>query len=788
MKKIIVLILTIISLSSYSQNIYQTIRGRVIDKDSKQTLPGATIVLQNSDPLVGVATDINGEFVIKNVPIGRQSITISFIGYHSTEVKNLLLQSGKETVVNVELVEKIKNLNTVEIKGYSQNGEAMNEMAPVSSRSFAIEQTERFAGSLGDPARMVGNYAGVVMQNDARNDIIIRGNSPIGVIWRLDDIEIPNPNHFGALGTTGGPVSMLNNNLLTNSDFFTGAFPAEFGNGISGAFDLRMRSGNNQKTEFTGQIGFNGFEFGVEGPFSKKSKASYMVNARYSTLALMHELGFGTGTGSAIPYYQDLTFKVDLPTSKAGKFSAFGIFGNSNINLGADIGDTSAATGYNLTDQHTQFGANQMVVGLSHLYFFNAKTRIKTTVSGQSAGDNTKVDTYKFSENRVQEYFRSNNTQRKLSIASHIKSKINNKNLLSVGFYVNYIDMDFLDSVYVKTLNKFITLHNTNGSYYTYRPYAQYQYKLNDNLSIFGGLTAFGNTVNSNISTEPRAGIEWKTGKNQAITFGYGKHSQMQPSAVYYLQYNDTISNRYLQTNKNTEMTKADHLVLGYSYQISDNIRLKAETYYQNLYNVPVSPSLPEFSMINAGEFFNIPTTDSLKNNGKGQNFGVELTLEKFLKDGYYILFTTSIFDSKYTGYDGKWRNTAFNSNYIFNLLAGYEFKIKSKTFVTFDIKSVYSGGKRYIPIDLQESINKDEMTYNYNDAYTNKFDDYFRLDFRIGIKLNGKKMNQEWGIDLQNLTANQSKFQQGYDSNKKQIYYNYQQGFYPMFLYRIQF
>ncbi|NCA80716.1 MAG: carboxypeptidase-like regulatory domain-containing protein, partial [Sphingobacteriia bacterium] len=303
MKKIITILFVMVSVSLMAQPITQTIRGKVIDKDSKQTLPGATIVLQNSDPVVGVTSDANGEFIIKNVTIGRQSLSISFMGYHSAEVKNLLLQSGKESVVEIELIEKIESLKEVEIKASADNGKAMNEMAPVSARSFSIEQTERFAGSLGDPARMVGNYAGVVMQNDARNDIIIRGNSPIGVIWRFDDIEIPNPNHFGALGTTGGPVSMLNNNLLTNSDFFTGAFPAEFGNGISGAFDLRMRSGNNQKTEFTGQIGFNGFEFGMEGPFSKKSKASYIINARYSTLALMHEIGFGTGTGSAVPYY-----------------------------------------------------------------------------------------------------------------------------------------------------------------------------------------------------------------------------------------------------------------------------------------------------------------------------------------------------------------------------------------------------------------------------------------------------------------------------------------------------
>jgi len=780
-------ILMLLPSALYSQTINQTIRGKVTDKDSNQPLPGATVVLQNTNPVIGVVTNLDGEYVINNVPIGRQSLSISFIGYHSSEVKNILLQSGKELIVNVEISEKVENLDVVEVKAYSQNGRAMNEMAPVSARSFSIEQTERFAGSLGDPARMVGNYAGVVMQNDSRNDIIIRGNSPIGVIWRLDDIEIPNPNHFGAIGTTGGPVSMLNNNLLSNSDFFTGAFPAQFGNGISGAFDLKMRSGNNQKTEYTGQIGFNGFEFGIEGPFSEKSKASYIINGRYSTLALMHKIGFGTGTGSAIPYYQDVTFKVDLPTEKAGKFSVFGIFGNSSIDLGADIEDT-AATSYNMADQRTKFSASQNVVGISNLYFINQKTRVKTTLSGQLASDKAEVDIYKLSENRMQEFFRSSNTQSKITLASHVKSKIDNKNNFGAGVSISLNNINFYDSVFIKRFNRFIPLHNTNDNYLTYRAYAQYQYKFTDDFSLFAGVNGLAYSINTDFAIEPRAGLEWKLNSKQSLTLGYGKHSQLQPAATYFLQYNDTINNQYLLTNKNIGLTKADHLVLGYSFQLFNNFRLKAETYYQNIYNVPVSPSFPEFSMINAGEFFNIPSTDSLQNTGKGENFGVELTLEKTLQQGYYVLFTTSLFNSKYTGYDGVWRNTAFNSNYIFNVLAGYEFKIQSKSFLTFDIKAVYSGGKRYIPVNLTESIADDEIAYDYTDAYLNKFDDYFRLDFRIGYKLNGKRLNQEWAMDLQNLTANQAPFLQGYNSNKKEIYYSYQQGFYPMFLYRIQF
>jgi hypothetical protein len=148
---------------------------------------------------------------------------------------------------------------------------------------------------------MASNFAGVSGANDARNDIIIRGNSPSGLLWQLEGLNIPNPNHFGSLSSTGGPVSMLNNNVLDKSDFMTSAFPAQYGNALSGVFDLSLRNGNNEKYEFLGQVGFNGFELGAEGPFSKNSKSSFLINYRYSTLALFQQIGINFGTGSATP-------------------------------------------------------------------------------------------------------------------------------------------------------------------------------------------------------------------------------------------------------------------------------------------------------------------------------------------------------------------------------------------------------------------------------------------------------------------------------------------------------
>ena len=319
MKKTLLLsIIVILSVLTYSQST-QTIRGTIIDQQSDSPIPGVNVMILNFDPILGCSGDFEGNFVVNDVPIGRVDVQFSAIGYKTVIIKSLLLTVSKQLVLEIKMEEDIEILNEVIIKANDGKDKPINKMATVSARSFSIEETEKYAGSLGDPSRMAQNFAGVFTAGDQRNDIIIRGNSPAGLLWRLDGVNIPNPNHFGATGSTGGPVSMLNNNLLTNSDFFTGAWPAEFGNSLSGVFDLNMRNGNNQKHEFLGQIGFNGLELGAEGPFAKSSQASYIINYRYSTLDVMNKIGFDVANG-AVPKYQDLTFKVNIPTKKIGKF------------------------------------------------------------------------------------------------------------------------------------------------------------------------------------------------------------------------------------------------------------------------------------------------------------------------------------------------------------------------------------------------------------------------------------------------------------------------------------
>ena len=326
------------------------------------------------------------------------------------------------------------------------------------------------------------------------------------------------------------------------------------------------------------------------------------------------------------------------------------------------------------------------------------------------------------------------------------------------------------------------------GTVNFYQGYAQWQHKFNNALSTFAGLHTQYYQQNQSLAVEPRLGLSWEINTQHSLNAGFGMHSQMQSKLVYFIQSYDSVTNTYSTTNNDLDFTKSNHYVLGYNYKLNDHWHFKAETYYQNLYNIPIKESFPEFSMINSGSEFAFPTEDSLINEGTGKNYGLELTMERFLNNGYYFLFTGSIFNSTYKGYDKKERNTAYNGNYVFNMLAGYEYKFSEKYMLTFDIKGTLAGGKRYIPVDLEQSLYSGSTEYNYNEVYENKYKDYFRTDLRIGFKHNGKRFSQEWGLDLQNITNYKSVYMEQYDVENNEVYQIYQQGFMPMMLYRIQF
>ena len=753
MKKLaIFLLLIFITISSQAQTgtFTQTIKGIVVDEQSGSILPGASITVGDSR-LNGIAND-KGAFKIQPVPIGRRSIKVSMSGYEDAFVANIEVTSSKEVVLEIRLKEKVTKLNDVAVKSGKSKIKALNDAALVSARQLSIDEAFRYSGTRNDPSRMAQNFAGVSGTNDGRNDIIIRGNSPSGVLWRMDGIDIPNPNHFSTLGSTGGPVSILNINTLKNSDFLTSAFPSQYGNAIAGVFDLRMRNGNADKREFIGQMGFNGFEFGAEGPFSKSSKASYLINYRYSMVAALQNLGLKFGTGSATPYYQDVNFKINLPTEKAGTFSLFGLGGESHINFLPEAqSEDNLYSSNDGTQRNRNFKSLTGVMGVSHQYFYNSNTSSKTTVavSGLSA---------KYNEDIVEEgkqnerAFLRNSEQVRYSISNMFNKKFNAKNQFTAGVIADISTLK-LRQDYIRDGDSVLSnLLDANETATLLRGYANLGHRFTDKLSANIGLYVQNFTLNNSVSIEPRWNIKYQLKPNQSISFGAGLHSQVQPLEVYFYQTKSN-SGAISFTNKELDFVKSIHGALGYDWSSSRYFRIKTEVYGQYIYNAAVERTASSFSLLNSGSDFAIPDKTNLVNNGKGYNYGIELTAERFLHKGLYYLLTVSLFESKYKGSDEIWRNTAFNSNYVVNALTGKEWKLNAKTTFGIDTKVTVTGGQRYKPFDVLASKAAGYIVYKEEEAYSLQNATYIRWDLKFSYIRNLRKVTQKWYIDLQNLT-----------------------------------
>jgi hypothetical protein len=400
-KFLLFLLLACTVLRASAQQMTQTIRGIVIDKDSKSPLAFVNVVLDKSNPTIGAISDTNGVFILSKIPVGRQSLNVSFVGYKPQTLSDIQINVAKEIVLTIELEESTTNLAAITVTAGNPKDRTVNDMVGISGRTFSTVEANRFAGSQNDPSRMARNYAGVSGASDQRNDIIIRGNAPQGLLWRIEGIPVPNPNHFSGQGSTGGPISIINYKMLSNSDFLTGAFPAEYGNATSGVFDVKLRNGNSSRHEKTLQIGALGLEALVEGPLShasslmershhKNSNSSYLIGYRYSTLSILTNLGVKIGFAS-IPYYQDGAAKFNVVTKKAGTFKLFGIFGVSNTAFYDNKADSTQFSPAN-KGENVHFGSKTGIVGLSHTYFFNNSTFIKTTLAGTYEGNNSRRD------------------------------------------------------------------------------------------------------------------------------------------------------------------------------------------------------------------------------------------------------------------------------------------------------------------------------------------------------------------------------------------------------------
>ena len=798
MKSIFIwIILSLLVTTSWGQT--QVVKGTILDAQADHPIIGGTIVVVGSDPVIGAVTDTDGKFRLEGVPVGRQALQVQFVGYKSLTLPNVLVTSGKEVILDIQLQESVEQMQEIVITGAADKDLPLNELAKVSARTFSLEEVTRFSGGRNDVARLATSFAGVSAANDSRNDIVVRGNSPVGLLWRVEGIPMATTNHFATLGTTGGPVNALNTNLLRTSDFLTGAFPAEYGNANAAVFDVNFRNGNPDEFEFTAQLSaFSGLEFMAEGPLTKNG-GSFVVSYRYGIASLA-----ATGT-SATPFYQDLSFKINFPKTSWGQFHLFGFGGLSDIEFDGDEIDEDDLFA---NPNEDAFVDNQLgLVGLGHTLRFNKNTYLRTNLGvstnfNEYLQDNIIRDD---AQNRVQTYRATNasNRENRYTISSTLNKKFNAKWILRAGIINELFDVDLFtedrdnradipDADGDGIPDFFISTRNLNDHYNLTQVFAQVENTLSDSWSITYGLHSQYLDFTDDLSLEPRVAVSWQSAVNQRWSLGYGLHAQTIPGPILFFE-EEVEPGVFEETNANLDFMKSHHLVLSYDRNLAPDWRLKTELYYQHLFDIPVESTVGSYSILNEGADFVFEEKGSLVNEGTGSNMGIELTLEKFFSKGYYMLLTSSIYNSKYKGSDDIERDTGFNNNLIFNFLGGkeWEFGPDGRHAWTFDTKVTASRGTPFTPIDLEATrANAGREVLMEELAFSERYKAYFRWDVKFGVRLNSKnkKVSHQFFIDLQNVTNRENEFVRRYNEVTDEINSVDQIGFFPDVLYRIQF
>ncbi|NTW32589.1 MAG: TonB-dependent receptor [Bacteroidetes bacterium] len=786
----IILFFVIVSLCIkpvFSQVIYQNIRGKVLDKENNNPLNGATVkvISLNKGTTIetSASTNSSGNFSVENVPVGRCSVKVTYTGYITYVMPDLLIDASKEVVLEIGMKESITLLGELVV-----SEEQPNKMESVSSNSITVEQTQRFPATFSDLARAATAFPGVVNTDDQTNLISVRGNTPNGLLWRLEGVDIVSPNHLGNAGTfsdrmtqSGGGVNILSTQLLANSTFLTGAFSSSYGNALSGILDMKLRKGNNQRHEFIGQLGLIGADFAAEGPVNKKNGSSYLVNYRYSTMGLLSAMGINLGDEKIA--FQDLSFNLSFLTKKAGDFTFFGMGGLSSNLFKAQRDSLKWVYQKDRfdIDYYSKMGAS----GIAHTIILAKNSFLKTALSLSAVESSRTGDllNYKYIPTNI-EYDKI--LQRIFSFTTSFNHKFSAASYFVTGIFVNRLYYDLSSKEGTAITNPVETINGKQGSQLI-QPYFNWKYTFLKNLTLNSGLHFMLFTFNQSQALEPRMSLRWEKNK-QSINLAYGLHSQLQLPAVYFTSDSLPGGTR-VNPNKNLDFTRAHHIVFGYTRLFSSNLKLNTEIYYQYLFNVPiVNKAFSSFSVLNELEGI---VTDTLVNKGTGENYGLEISLTKQLSGNYYFLLSSSLYNSTYKGGDGIKRNTRYNGTYAFNFTGGKEIPWnkngKNRVFGV-NAEIIYMGGLRYTPINGEASAIAEKTIYQESKAFSKKLPDDYKLNIRLSLKKNKVNYTRTIALDIQNVTSRKNIAFQYYDFQKKEIVTKYHLGIIPILTYRVEF
>ncbi|WP_353718274.1 TonB-dependent receptor [Dyadobacter sp. 676] len=752
----------------FAQEFTSVVRGSVKDADTGLPLAQATVQLDDK----GSMTDEAGQFRFEGVGVGRHILTVSFVGYQTLVIQEILLESGKENVQEVRLSATGRQLQEATVSG--NRPPAFNSV-----QAITAEQTLRYAATYLDPARVATSFAGVAAANDQANGLVVRGNSPNSMQWRLEGVEIVNPNHLSNAGTfsdrptsTGGGVNILSTQLMGTSYFMSGPFPSQYGNATGAILDMALRKGNDEQTEFTGQAGLIGLDLAAEGRLFRKSKASYLVNYRYSFTGLLGAMGVNFG-GEDIRF-QDLAFHLNFPTRKGGRFAIFGMGGVSKNTFEPDK-DTTAWQ-FEKDGRYVYYENKMGAAGATLDQPVGRRASLRTALV--ASGLNTFRKAYQVDPATLQHGDLIGNdgiVNGKISFNSTLNYKIRSGVAFRGGLYMTsqqYRMPPAFPDLEVKSwyIQPFVSWSHRAGAFVT-------------EVGLHGMISRVQRPgVKASALVEPRLSVKWLGAPDKQLSVSYGLHSQLQTPNVYSSVYGMTN----IGQNFDLKPTRAHQVTLAYQQFFKRGSSLKIEAYWQHQFDVPVGTDMRDnYSAINLIE--ERPDV-RLYNQGTGRNYGLEATFQKYLASQFYLLVSGSLYKATYTDYLGLRHDSRFDGGHTFSVTTGREFKARHGGLWGVNAKILWLGGFRDRPIDAAYAAYLKQTIYVYQADYSVKMKDYFRPDLRIYWKKGRVKFNRTLAIDLQNVSGTKNEAYRYFDTRQKRVVVQKQLGLIPVLSYRVEF